>query len=231
VGTRDVAGAGGHLIRAMHFGHNTNVQVGNILFHVQTEDRGFQHPFIDTTVYSEGRVLHRRTTSYYDVLEMDGDHEQVLQKRVEEQHRGVIEEIRDGTLKLAPPPARDAPAASPAADGSARSQPVGLGVKLLNPNSWLGGGRATLKVQVISKATEAPLEGIDVEARVEGAVTPAVYGGKTAANGEIELAFAMPRLGPDGGALVIRASSEAGQDELRYQLRARPRTPAPADVR
>ncbi len=222
----------------MHFGHNSNVRIGDILFHVQTEDRGFQHPFIDTTVYSEGRVLHRRTTSYYDVLEMDGNREEILQKRVEEQHRSVVEEIRAGTLKLAPPPApsqaapaKDSAGAAAAAGDSAGTQATGLRVKLLNPNSWFGGGKATLKLQVAAKGTEAPLEGIEVEARVEGAVTPTAHGGKTGANGEIELTFVMPRMGPEGGALVIRASSDAGQDELRYQLRARPRTPAPADVR
>ena len=222
----------------MHFGHNSNVPVGDILFHVQTEDRGFQHPFIDTTVYSEGRVLHRRTTSYYDVLEMDGNREEILQKRVEEQHRTVIEEISAGTLKLAPapapahaPPAKDAVGAPVAPGHSARPQTTGLHVRLLNPDSWFGAGKATLKVQVTAKGTEAPLEGVDVEARVEGAVVLTAHAGKTGANGEIELVFAMPRMGPDGGALLIHASGEAGQDELRYQLRAKPRTPASADVR
>ncbi len=214
----------------MHFGHNSNVRVGDILFHVQTEDRGFQHPFIDTTVYSEGRVLHRRTTSYYDVLEMDGNREEILQKRVEEQHRSVTEEIREGTLKLAPPPAAShAPLAQDALGPAASA--AGLALKLLNPNSWFAGGKAALKVQVTAKGTEVPLEGVNVEARVEGAVTPTAHAGKTDANGEIELVFAMPRMGPDGGALVIHASGEVGQDELRYQLRAKTRTPASADVR
>ncbi len=57
----------------MNLGHSSNVQVGETLYHVQTEDRGADHPFIDTTVYASGRLLHRRTTSYYDVLNTDGD--------------------------------------------------------------------------------------------------------------------------------------------------------------
>ena len=56
----------------MNLGHSSNVQVGETLYHVQTEDRGADHPFIDTTVYASGRLLHRRTTSYYDVLNTDG---------------------------------------------------------------------------------------------------------------------------------------------------------------
>jgi hypothetical protein len=228
------AGAGGQVIRAMHFGHNSNVRVGDVLFHVQTEDRGFQHPFIDTTVYSEGRVLHRRTTSYYDLLEMDGNREEILQKRVEEQHRNVIEEIRAGTLKLAPAPLAHPPSAkqafaSPRAAQAAHA--AGLRLELLNPTSWFSAGKATLTLRVTAKGSDAPLEGIHVEARVEGAVVPTAHAGTTGSNGEVELSFAMPRMGSEGGALVIHAAGEAGQDELRYQLRAKPKTPAPADAR
>jgi hypothetical protein len=218
----------------MHFGHNSNVRVGEVLFHVQTEDRGYQHPFIDTTVYSEGRVLHRRTTSYYDVLEMDGNREEILQKRVEAQHRNVIEEIRSGTLKLAPAPPVHPHAAKHAFAGPHAAQPAqapGLRLELLNPASWFSAGKAALQIRVTAKGTEAPLEGIQVEARVEGAVLPAAHAGTTGSNGEVELSFAMPRMGPEGGALVIHAAGEAGQNELRYQLRARPKTPAPGDSR
>jgi hypothetical protein len=43
----------------MLFGHNTNVKAGETTFHVQTEDRGTTNALIDTTVYFQGRVLHR----------------------------------------------------------------------------------------------------------------------------------------------------------------------------
>ena len=52
----------------MVFGHNTNIKMGAVTFHVQTEDRGEYHGLIDTTVYFQGRVLHRRTNNYFDLL-------------------------------------------------------------------------------------------------------------------------------------------------------------------
>src|ERR1700687_5103256 len=52
----------------MLFGHNSNVKVGERLYHVQTEDRGTSHAVIDTMVYHSGRVLHRRATSYAALL-------------------------------------------------------------------------------------------------------------------------------------------------------------------
>jgi hypothetical protein len=48
----------------MSSGFNTDVQVGEQLFHVQTEDRGPNPYVIDTAVYRSGRVLLRRSTDY-----------------------------------------------------------------------------------------------------------------------------------------------------------------------
>ena len=62
----------------MLFGHNSNVTVGANTFHVQTEDRGTVSAMIDTTVYSRGRVLHRRTKSYSDLLPLNADKEQAF---------------------------------------------------------------------------------------------------------------------------------------------------------
>ena len=52
----------------MLFGHNSNVKVGETTFHVQTEDRGVASGLIDTTVYHAGRVMHRRTNNYHDLI-------------------------------------------------------------------------------------------------------------------------------------------------------------------
>ena len=52
----------------MNFGFNSNVRVGETLYHVQTEDRGPSHPFLDTVVYEAGRVVYKLSTSYQDFL-------------------------------------------------------------------------------------------------------------------------------------------------------------------
>lgn len=207
----------------MPFGHNSNVRVGDTLYHVQTEDHGSHHPFIDTTVYCRGRVLHRRSTNYQDILTMGEDLLPFLQKLVEEQHKGVIEEIRAGKLELPPEP--------PPVSQEAKAPEEGLRVKLQNPGAWLEGTKARLKVQVLAKSGDAPVEGAIVEARIEGAEGSAPHRGVTDAAGEAEIVFTMPRIGPEGGALVICASSPGGRDEARFLLQARPRTPAGADVR
>ena len=87
----------------MVFGHNTNVKIGAVTYHVQTEDRGEAHALIDTTVYYQGRVLHRRTNNYFDLLPANEDRKQALKLRVDEQHHTVLEEMQSGSLQLAIP--------------------------------------------------------------------------------------------------------------------------------
>src|SRR5271166_1727832 len=84
--------------RSMSSGFNSDVHIGADVFHVQTEDRGPLHPFIDTAVYHKGHVLHRRSTGYDDWIVSPDFTPEKLQHRVAEQHRAVIEELRSGAL-------------------------------------------------------------------------------------------------------------------------------------
>src|SRR5437868_5785493 len=88
----------------MNFGSNSNVRVGGSLFHVQTEDRGPVHPFVDTVVYQSGRVVHKRSTSYEDLID-SRVHQDALTQQIRErlalQHREVIGLLEAGTLHLA----------------------------------------------------------------------------------------------------------------------------------
>lgn len=194
----------------MVFGFNTDIKVGNTVYHVQTEDRGSGNPVIDTTIYTQGRVLHKRATSYKDFLNSPEFNETALRERLEEQHRTIIDELRTGKLQLA---------AAGHAPPVTEAQNSGVLVTLLNPASWLSGGTASLRIEVKSRKTGAGLAGADVEVSMEGALRPVQFTAKTDARGMAEMTFPMPRLGPAGAELVIRASAGAGLDESRYSLR------------
>ena len=80
----------------MSSGFNTDVKVGTHVFHVQTEDRGPNHPILDTVVYQNGRILHRRASNYEQGADAAPYTPEELRRRVEEQHRAVIEALRSG---------------------------------------------------------------------------------------------------------------------------------------
>jgi hypothetical protein len=201
----------------MIFGFNTDIRVGNAVFHVQTEDRGAGNPVIDTTIYTQGRVVHKRATSYKDFMNSPEFNDNALRQRLEEQHRAIIDELRSGKLQFG---AGAAPPVTETGGG-------GINVTLLNPGSWLGGGTAALKIEVKSQKTGQPVNDAKVEVTMEGATRPLSFTSKTNAAGLAELSFPMPRLGPGGAELVIRASAPAGLDESRYSLRPKARPGAP----
>jgi hypothetical protein len=212
----------------MVFGHNTNLKLGNVTFHVQTEDRGPAHALIDTTVYYHGRVLHRRTNNYFDLLPLNEDRQQALKLRLDEQHRTVIEEIRSGVLQLAIPPAIDAshppgqPSEGDLGQPQSVSEPRRLVLELTNAKSWLNGGHAKLQISVREQNGE-PVLGADVKVEIEGSENGSASLVQTGPQGHALIEFDMPKITGPEAALVIHAEDHGGQGQLRFALRAKPR--------
>lgn len=196
------------------FGFNTDIRVGDTVFHVQTEDRGSANPVLDTTIYVKGRVLAKRATSYQDFLVSPDFSESELQAMLERQHKQLIEEVRSGALpelaELETPPAAG-----------------GISVQLLNPGTFLKGTTATLHLQVKKRQAEDPVAGAEVKVWLHtGTPQPYEFSAEADEEGKTELQFHMPRLGPGGAQLQIQASSADGEDEIRYTLRPRPKAGA-----
>jgi len=212
----------------MVFGHNTNLRIGNITFHLQTEDRGDSHALIDTTVYYQGRVLHRRTNNYFDLLPLDEDRRQALKLRLDEQHRSVIEEIRSGALQLAIPPAVDVSrhAGHAAQDApvqvQAPEEPRKLLLELANAKSWLSGKHAKLQVSVREQNGE-PVPGAQIKVQLEGSENGIAHSAQTSFEGQAVIEFDMPRITGPEAALVIEAEEQGSRGHLRFALRAKPR--------
>jgi hypothetical protein len=217
----------------MRFGHNTNVTMGGALYHVQTEDRGVAHALIDTTVYYGGRVLHRRTSRYSDLLPLDAAREQALERRVSRQHHAVMEELRSGALKM-PQHLPSVAEVSASGDGksAAGSDPAtpatsgALLVELLNARNWLAGKRATLQILVRQKQNNGAVAGAEVTARIDGAAEYMQFSARSGAQGQAQIEFDMPKLAGGDCALVIEAKRGAARGQLRFQLRAKPKVPA-----
>jgi hypothetical protein len=205
----------------MLFGHNSNVKAGDATFHVQTEDRGATNALIDTIVYFRGRVLHRRTNNYFDLLPLNPGREQALKVRLDQQHRAVLEELRTGALHLSLPQEEISAPQTPAAVQA----PQVLLLELINAKSWLSGKRALLQVAVRNEAHQA-VGGATVRARVDGAAEASEFSVQSGDFGHAQLEFDMPRLAGAEPALIIEASKGNAMGHLRFQLRSKPRVPS-----
>ncbi len=208
----------------MLFGHNTNLKVGETTYHVQTEDRGATNALITTTVFFNGRVLHRLTNNYFDLLPMNSDHELALKLRLDEQHRAVTEQIRKGALHLPLPP--EAKSTVVAGASNSASAPKALALELVNAKSWLSGKRATLQISVRNRENGHAVGNARVAARIDGAAQAQQFETETGNDGRAQLEFEMPRLAGAESALVIEAILGESRGHLRFQLRAKPRASA-----
>ncbi len=45
-------------------GFNTDIKHGEKVYHIQTEDKGLQNPYIESLVYVGGEILASKKTSY-----------------------------------------------------------------------------------------------------------------------------------------------------------------------
>jgi hypothetical protein len=208
----------------MIFGHNTNVSVGAVKYHVQTEESGPVSAQIDTAVYYGGRVLHRRTNTYFDLLPMDAEREAALKARLDAQHRQVLEEIRSGALKLPAPAGPLVGVAGAPAAAKKPAVPEELHLQLVNAKSWLNGKHATLHVRAVDAGGRG-ISGAKIAVAISGAAQPANFSAVTDAAGETRLAFTMPRLVDANAALTMEGEHGAAKSQLRFQLRAKPVVP------
>jgi hypothetical protein len=77
-------------------GFNTNVRHKGVLFHVQTEDSGRDHPHVITHLFHGGNILASEKKSYAHLLEEGDDLEPQVKRLMDEQHGAMLEQLRSG---------------------------------------------------------------------------------------------------------------------------------------
>src|SRR5690606_22141608 len=77
-------------------GFNHNVMHKGHMFHIQTEDSGPRRPYIITHLFADGgRIVDSRKTSYDDIVGMP-EMEEVVREMMEEQHKNMLRDLKDG---------------------------------------------------------------------------------------------------------------------------------------
>lgn len=217
----------------MNFGYNSNVRVGNLTYHVQTEDRGPAHPFLDTVVYLSGRVVYKRSTSYEKIARgaVEKNLTQWLRDRLAQQHKEIIADLEAG--KLPPQGGENRQQNVDAGAPAAASTPAqgGLTLHLKNPKTWLASGVVTLELEVTENSSNKPFSDADVEVCLEHERTRIPCAdGTTDDSGRASLHFSMPANVAAGSYLVVRATDGERFGELRFRLKSKASENAPAPV-
>jgi hypothetical protein len=215
----------------MNFGFNTNVRVGDAMYHVQTEDRGPSHPFVDTVVYLSGRVVYKRSTNYLEFAAglKATDLAAKLRELLAAQHREVTAELEAETLALhGNEPARRVPDRVPEAVETAEDD---LDLRLTNPQSWFSAGRVNFEIKLSEKRSKKGVDGADVEACLEHEKRRIPCAEvRTDADGCATLKFSMPPKISEGTSLVVRARDGVRFAQLRFLLKSKAVEKSPAPV-
>lgn len=76
-------------------GFNTDIKHADKVYHIQTEDKGLQNPYIESLVYVGGEILASKKTSYAEQVKA-GVEEKWIGSLMEQQHRTMIAAIKRG---------------------------------------------------------------------------------------------------------------------------------------
>ena len=76
-------------------GFNTDIKHGDRVFHVQTEDKGEDNPFVESLVYVGGEIIASKKTPYGDTIR-NGGGAAMVQEMMESQHRKMIAAVQRG---------------------------------------------------------------------------------------------------------------------------------------
>jgi hypothetical protein len=82
----------------MIFGFNTDVKHGATVYHVQSEALP-NTCTLQSTVFVQGRCLGKKSCSYADKVALADFSEQKIHELLKEQHRHLLEAIREGRVE------------------------------------------------------------------------------------------------------------------------------------
>jgi succinate dehydrogenase/fumarate reductase flavoprotein subunit len=81
----------------MIFGFNTDVKHGETVYHVQSEANSNSQQLL-TTIFVQGRCVGKKSASYAEHAAQPDCTDEKIHELLKDQHRRVLESIREGQL-------------------------------------------------------------------------------------------------------------------------------------
>lgn len=195
----------------MIFGYNTDVKSGDVVYHVQTEDRGEKNPVIDSVIYVKGRIVDRRRTPYRPGETTP----ERLQEMVKQQHRELVDSIRGETYVLPEDPGSLA-AATTTVQKKADTPPTPV-LELTNANAIDQDTQLVFRLRVRDQSSGRPLAGAVVRAVLgPGERRETRREAIASEQGLAEISFDPP--GAGGGAVLFQAGVNGASEILKFRL-------------
>lgn len=229
-------------------GFNTDIKHNDKVYHIQTEDKGLQNPYIESLVYVGGEILASKKTSYAEQIKAGVD-DKWIGGLMEQQHRTMIAAIKRGrfdqpadatkigtrpsaTLSRTIDAAAAAIPASAAADDKTLDQVImdylaseaeseHLELALLNEAEFYAGMPVEVRVSAKKSLSQKPVAAVSIEVKIISTVEPPriIFKGKTAADGTAVVRCTVPASKEGTAAIIISAQSSIGNDEIKQLVK------------
>jgi hypothetical protein len=192
----------------MIFGFNTDIKHEGTVYHVQSEARE-NELLLQTQVFVRGRCVGKRATSYADKASESGFTDQQKEQILRDQHRLVLDAIRDGRLDTVFDK-RDTPESLAAIKE--------LDVQWLNAGSVHSQRHLQMRLRVTDGGTGVEGARLTVRfARTDAA--PFYTQVVTGANGEAEMTIDVDESALPDAAVLVQASYTGRTATRKFQLR------------
>jgi len=192
----------------MIFGFNTDIKHADTVYHVQSEARENER-LLQTQVFVRGHCIGKRATSYADKATESDFTDQRKEHMLRDQHRLVLDAIRDGRLDTVFDK-RDTP--------ESLSAIKELDVEWLNAGSVHSGGHLQMRLRVTDGG--AALEGARLIMRfARPGADPFYTQVTTGPNGEAEMRVDVEESALTDSMVLVQASYTDRRATRKFQLR------------
>jgi hypothetical protein len=230
-------------------GFNTDIKHNDKVYHIQTEDKGMQNPYIESLVYVGGEILASKKTSYAEQAKTGID-EKWIGSLMEQQHRTMIAAIKRGRLdapadatkstiarphtptQATPMPAEAGAGAAAAAEEKTLDQVIidylaseaeseHLELSILNGVEFYAGTAVELRVATKKSLSQNPIAAAAIEVKVISTIEAprVIFRGKTSADGTSIIRCTIPAFREGTAAVIISAQSAIGNDEVKQLVK------------
>ena len=223
-------------------GFNTDIKHRDKVYHIQTEDKGLQNPYIESLVYVGGEILASKKTSYAEQAKTGVD-EKWIGSLMEQQHRTMIAAIKRGRFDT---PADATKVGIVPGGGKTVEVPHDLDIdddktldqviidylaseaevehlelSLLNTADFFAGLPVEVRVAAKKSLSQQPIPAAAIEVKVISTVDQphVIFKGKTAADGTAVIRCNVPAFSEGTAAIIISAQSPLGNDEIKQLVK------------
>ena len=228
-------------------GFNTDIRHNDKVYHIQTEDKGLQNPYIESLVYVGGEILASKKTSYAEQAGAGVD-EKWIGSLMEQQHRTMIAAIKRGRLDQGDAAPKTTTRESKAtieqsaaallagpADGdktldqviidylASEAESEHLELSLLTNAEFFAGSPVELRIAARKSLSQNPVPAAVIEVKVISTVElpQVIFKGKTSGDGTAVIRCTIPAFQEGTAAIIISAQSPIGNDEIKQLVKRR----------